>query len=268
MKQTDVGTSDVQPPEITGHDTRTDMLRRAVRKTVPLRKAFVQAPRGSAVRHGPLKTFANNGDVRGLRAYLMTVAACSKDNEDGWTTTLDSAVWARMFDTHLGANPQSARTAAWRTLRRLEERKLLTCRRPRGSSMISATLLREDGGGTPYTRPDGRSLEDRFVSLPIAFWKRGFDEKVDAPALAMLLAVAQDKPWSRFPADKAPEWYGWSPDTTQRGLQKLLSLGLVERKEAYDKAPLSPTGFTLVYEYRLIRWMRASRGKNPSVGAA
>ncbi|MGW2932634.1 hypothetical protein ACWDA7_12390 [Streptomyces sp. NPDC001156] len=263
MKQMTPMTSDVQPPEVTGHETRMEMFHRAGRKAVPLRKTFIQALRGTDSRHGPLKEFVNNGDLRGLRAYLMVVGACSKANEDGWTTTHDSMVWARLFDTHINVTAQSARTAAWRTLQRLEDRGLLICDRPRGSTRISVTLLREDGQGAPYTRPDGTKAEDRWVNLPIAFWKRQFDEQIEVPGLAMLLAVAAGKAWSRFPAERSPEWYGWSPDTTERGLRKLIDLGLADRREAYVKAPLSPSGHTLVYEYNLKKWMRPARGKKP-----
>ncbi|MEU6602945.1 hypothetical protein [Streptomyces flaveolus] len=42
----------------------------------------------------------------------------------------------------------------------------------------------------------------------------------------------------------APDWYGWSADTHERGLKKLLDLGLVERRERYEKAPLYPMGVT------------------------
>ena len=59
------------------------------------------------------------------------------------------------------------------------------------------------------------------------------------PGLAMLLTVAMEKPWSSFPAERMPEWYGWSPDTTERGLRDLVDLGLCERRKAYRRTPLS-----------------------------
>ncbi|MGW2725382.1 hypothetical protein [Streptomyces sp. NPDC001492] len=262
MKSTATVAADVQPPKITGRETRAAMLKRAVRRHVPLRKAFIQAPPGSASRHGPLKEFVTNGDLRGLRAFLMVVACCSAPNDDGWTTTHDSAVWARLLDTDVAATDQAARTAAWRTLRRLEGRGLIRCTRKRGSTKISVTLLREDGTGKDYTRPDGSTEADRFINIPTAFWLKGYDEQLDVPGLAMFLTIAREKPWSAFPADPAPQWYGWSPDTHQRGLQKLLDLGLAERRATYRKAPLSPTGSALVYQYRLAASMRPRRKKS------
>lgn len=200
------------------------------------------------------------GDLRGLRAYLIVVAACS-NGERGWSTEHDSAVWARLMDIHLHATDQAARTGAWRTLRRLEEHRLISCRRSRGSTKIAVILLREDGSGAPYHRPMGETEAERFLQIPRAFWTKGYDERIDIPGLALLLTVAREKPWSAFPSERAPEWYGWSADTHSRGLHKLLTLRLVDRREKYSKAPLSPTGFTMTHEYRLISWMRPHKSK-------
>ncbi|MFJ7249780.1 hypothetical protein ACIQWA_34800 [Kitasatospora sp. NPDC098652] len=261
MKKTTSPTPTVQPPEVTEQETRTALLTRAKRKAAPYRKTFVQAHRGGESRHGPLKHFVNNRDLRGAKAYLIIVAACSRENADGWTTTLDSMVWARLIDTTQTATGQSARTAAWRTLQRLQKMKLIKCSRPHGSTKISVTLLREDGSGLEYTRPDGKVEADRFLQIPITFWTKGYDTKIDLPALALFLVIAREKPWSPFPAEPAPERYGWSADTHLRGLQKLLALGLVERRETYLTTPLSPTGRTLVYQYRLASAMRVRKQK-------
>jgi len=258
----------VERPEITGEATRAALLDRAIRSTVPLRRVFVQRPPGSDPRHGPLKDFVANGDQRGARAYLITVAANSQQNSDGWTTELDSLVWARLFDAHLYTDTdQGARTAAWRTLQRLKERKLVELTRARGSRKISVTLLREDASEDPYTRP-GVANKDAYLRLPVAFWKKGLDGQVGLPGLAMLLAVAAEKPWHAFPAERMEDWYGWSPDTTLRGLKKLLALGLVERREVFKSAPLTPTGSTSFYQYRLVRWMRPKAQARPDASAA
>jgi hypothetical protein len=252
-----------QQPKPTGDETRVHLLERAHRPTVPIRKTFVQKPPGANPRHGPLSSFVRGGDLRGLRAYLITIAATSAENDDGWTTEFDSAVWGRLFDAHLYASDQAARTAAARILDRLEQRNLIRCSRKRGSRKIAVTLLREDASGAPYTRPNGKTSVDRFLRLPRAFWTRGFDSKIDFPGLVMLLAVAAEKPWSSFPAEKMDEWYGWSSDTTLRGFQKLMELQLVERRKSYKKAPLSPSGSTVVYQYQLPRWMRPKAQPRP-----
>ncbi|MFE2049708.1 hypothetical protein ACFXAS_14495 [Streptomyces sp. NPDC059459] len=260
MTTTSPAKRDMHLPPVTGRDARIAILERSVRATVPLRKTFVQANAGKGSRHGPLRKFVTSGDLRGLKAYLLIVAACS-DGSKGWSTTHDSAVWARLMDIDTSATPAAARTGAWRTLQRLQKHKLITCTRPRGSTMITATLLREDGSGEPYDRPTGKTAEDRFLQIPQAFWKKGFDEQIDIPGLAMLLVIAREKPWSPFPAERAPEWYGWSADTHLRGLNKLIELDLAERRETYTKAPLSPSGLTMTYQYNLKPIMRPRKPK-------
>ncbi|MGW7674392.1 hypothetical protein ACWGJX_46320 [Streptomyces sp. NPDC054775] len=253
MKTTSPAERDMQAVKATGRDTRAEILRRSIRANVPLRKTFVQAPRGATSRHGPLRDFVTGRDLRGLKAYLLIVAACS-NGTDGWSTRHDSAVWARMMDIDQTATEQAARTGAWRALRRLQDRKLITCTRT--GTMITVTLLREDGTGAPYDRPMGQSPEDLYLQIPATFWTKGYDEKVDLPALALLLVVLREKIWSKFPAEKAPDWYGWSPDTHERGLKTLLELGLVERREQFTKAPLAPAGVTMAYQYQRTTLMR------------
>lgn len=262
----------IERPVATGRDARVDLLARAVRPTVPLRKTFVQALPGGESRRGPLQTFVSNGDLRGLRAYLIVAAATSASNEDGWATTLDSLVWARLLDAEDTATPAGARTAAWRTLGRLQDRKLIRrARSPRSNRDIAVTLLREDGSGGPYTHPaDGAANNpaDWYFRLPISFWTKGFDAELTMPGLAMLLTVAREKPWSAFPAERMPEWYGWSADTTERGLRELVDLGLAERRVAYRRTPLSPVGYTITNQYRLKAWLRPKAGVRPGKAAS
>ncbi|MGW2838342.1 hypothetical protein ACWCWD_11160 [Streptomyces sp. NPDC001493] len=248
---------------MTGHETRTALLKRAVRSSVPLRKVFVQAPADRESRHGPLKDFVTGRDLRGLRAYLMIVAACSnEDSERGWSTTHDSAVWARLMDIQETASDQAARTGAWRVLRRLQERRLIACTRE--GTRITATLLREDASGRAYHRPLGESEEERFLQIPTSFWTRGYDGEIHLPGLALLLTVAREKPWSSFPAEKALTWYGWSADTHERGLRELLALDLAERRAHYRKEPLLPNGFTMSYQYNLNPIVRPRRTSSPT----
>jgi hypothetical protein len=87
-----------------------------------------------------------------------------------------------------------------------------------------------------------------YLQVPVAFWGKGYDEKVGIPGLAMMLAIAQNAPGLHFPAEWMP--YGWSADTTLRGLKTLLDLGLVQRRERYKRAELTALGSTMFYEYR------------------
>src|SRR5687767_802468 len=107
-------------------ETRGALLKRSKRSAAPIRKIFVQRPKGEAVRHGVLRTFVNNGDYRGLKAYLFLVAINSNgdDPDVGWSTTLPLSIWARAFDT-IEEVPSSATTAVTKTLTRLVDRQLI-----------------------------------------------------------------------------------------------------------------------------------------------
>ncbi|WP_341717683.1 hypothetical protein QQG74_28235 [Micromonospora sp. FIMYZ51] len=267
-KQTTRGSLSAKPLDVTGGETRAELIKRAKRSAVPLRRAFVQLAQDKPMRHGVLASFVQKGDLRALRAYLMVLAASSGQDERGKTTELDSLVWGRLFDAdQYTADDAGTRTAAWRTLIRLQKKQLISCARTPGSRKIKVTLLREDGSGQPYTRP-GLNNNDAYLQIPTAFWLRGFDGKVSMPGLAMLLAICNERNWAAFPAERMPEdrWYGWSADTTERGLKELLKLGLIERRERYKRAPLTPAGSTMFYQYRPTRVMRAA--SKPRAAAA
>ncbi|MFI6063583.1 hypothetical protein ACIBB8_37675, partial [Streptomyces sp. NPDC051286] len=94
MKTTTPAKRDMQEMTATGRDTRTAVLTRSIRANVPLRKTFVQANKGAASRHGPLKDFVTGRDLRGLKAYLIIVAACS-NGDNGNPSGLPRSTRAR-----------------------------------------------------------------------------------------------------------------------------------------------------------------------------
>jgi hypothetical protein len=233
-------------------ETRAALLERSVRSFTPINKLFVQAPRGSESRHGPLSWFVRGRDLRALQAYLLIMGVNSSGaGEHGWSTTLPIKVWARAFDTTRHATDASAATAVSKVLTRLEKRHLIERGRRGRSREIRVTLLREDGTGEPYTRP-GKANGDRFLKLPHAFWTDGWYEKLDLPATAMLLVALHEKPGFELPTEFVPEWYGWSADTAERGFKTLRDLGLLQVYTRSKKAPLSPTGLTEVNQYYLL----------------
>jgi len=235
----------------TVQDTRVALLERSKRQFAPVNKVFVQAPAGNESRHGMLATFVTGRDLRGLQAMLLLLGIISSGaGEDGWSTTLPIKVWARAFGTTLTATGQSATTAVSKTLTRLEDRKLIERTRRGRERNIRVTLLREDGSGSPYTRPAAGN-RDRFLQLPHTFWLNGWHDRLDLPATAMLLVALHEKSGFELPTEKVPEWYGWSADTTERGLRTLIELGVLTKTERVKKAPLSPTGLTRVNQYTL-----------------
>lgn len=235
----------------TEDETRAALLARSRREFTPINKLFVQAAPGSPSRPGPLSTFVRNRDLRGLRAYLLVLGITSSgDSQDGWSTTLPIGVWARAFGTTRDATPASAATAVSKLLTRLEQRHLIARERRGRERKIRVTLLREDSSGHAYTRP-GKGNTDRFLRLPHGFWRDGWYERLDLPATAMLLVALHEKYNFELPAERVPDWYGWSADTAERGLATLEQLGLLTHTTRLKKAPLSPTGLTKVNRYLL-----------------
>lgn len=242
-------TCDEEPA--TEDDTRTHLLVRSKRPFAPIYKGFVQNPDKKAPnRAGPLAQFIRNGDLRGLRALLFLHAIISSgEGDNGWSTTLPLAVWARAFDTTKTADRRSASTAATKVLSRLAARDLITRQRSGRARTVTVTLLRPDGSGQTYTRPDGTS--DRFLKLNNCFWTDGWHERLDLPATGMLLVALHEKPGFELPTERMPDWYGFSADTAERGLKTLQDLGLLHVHKRIKKAPLSPTGATQVNGYTL-----------------
>lgn len=252
----------------TEDQTRAHLLYRSNRTYAPLPSYFVQNPnRKLKDRSAPLGEFVKNGDLRGLRAFLFLHAIISSgEGDNGWSTTLPLAVWARVFDTTKTASNRSSSTAATKVLTRLVNRKLIDRARTGRARTITVTLLRPDGSGLPYSRPDGKV--DKFIKLSNKFWTDGWFDKLDMPATAMLLVALHEKPGFELPAEHVPAWYGWSADTAERGLRTLVKEGLLEVRKRIKTAPLSPTGVTEVNVYTLVGVLTPERAKTPSIKKA
>jgi hypothetical protein len=240
--------------------TREALLNRATRKATPIRRSFVQAPRGSDSRAGPLAGFVRRGDHRGLLTYLLALAVTSSSNEDGWATTRDGLVWARALGMTSTTNTSvAARAAAWKTFGRLEGQGLVRRARGEKKTQIKVTLLREDGSGQDYTHP---GQEGHYFQLPHRFWTEEYFDTLGLPATAMLLVLLTGRGKQKLPQERMPSWYGWSADTAERGMKQLRQVGLVEVSAFKRPEPLAPRGWTAVNEYQLSPEFRALAGAN------
>ena len=237
-------------------ETREELLKRTNRNATPLRKAFVQAPKGAKVREGPLAAFVKGRDRRGLLTYLFTLALTSSANEDGWASRRDSLVWARAIGFTEHAAENTARTSVWKAFGRLQERKLLMRGREgkKGRSpVITTTLLREDGSGEPYTRPGINGDRSPYLQLPHRFWLDEHADTLDLPGLAMLLVLlaGPSKGVKGLRLERMQDWYGFSADTAARGIKELERSKLVTVSKERIKAPLAPLGWSEVNVYHV-----------------
>lgn len=233
------------PPIVTHEQTVGDLLAQSGRGMLPLRKQFVQQPRGSATRPGPLSGFVHDHDERALDLYLFVHALASSDP---WTCTYPSETWARVLDLSSTCESSSARAGVSKALRRLRDRELITRARDKRRAVVG--LLREDGSGDPYTRPV-TAADGTWLNLPYAYWREGHHKTLGLPGKAMLLvALSLPEPFV-LPQERMPEWYGISADTAGRGLKELRQLQVLSTRTEYLVDHRSPTGYREVQHLTL-----------------
>jgi len=254
QQQNDPGNGSQAPPA-TAADTRAFLIERSGRSFAPVPKTFIQNPDPTARpdRRAPLADFVRRGDKRGLLALLMLHTIISSgDHDDGWSATLHLKVWARALDTVATAAGSSATSAATKILSRLVDRHLIERRRTGRERKVTVTLLSADGTGQPYTRPTGATQADRFIRLNHQFWTENWAQTLTLPAIAMLLVALHEKPGFTLPTEHMPGWYGWSPDTAERGLRVLEEQGLVHIGKQIYTDPISPSGVSSKNVYTVL----------------
>jgi hypothetical protein len=113
-----------------------------------------------------------------------------------WNCRLASQVWVGALGLNDDAEIASARTAVSKTMRRLEDRKLII--RQRSSRLSDVILLKEDGSGDPYERPKSNRIDDRYFQLPHAYWLEGHYRSLRLPAKVMLLIACRCRTAFRY----------------------------------------------------------------------
>jgi hypothetical protein len=234
------------PAPLKRHERIELLLQLTGRKIVPIRNAFVQQGQGRSTTPGPLAKFLTGHDDRGLEAYLLVHAMASAPP---WNCVLPSEAWVSALGLADGAAMDSARTAVSKTMRRLEARNLITRQRSRRQSDV--ILLKEDGSGDPYERPDANGVDDHWFQLPHAYWLEGHYTSLSLPAKVMLLIALSSKDGFPLPYNKAHPWYGVSEDSAEEGMRELRNKELLSVDRRWMKAARSKTGWTEQYLYTL-----------------
>lgn len=253
-------------PKASMLETRAALLKGTRRKATPVRKAFVQAPRGAARRQGPLAAFVTGRDRRGLLAYLFSLALTSSDNGEAWRTSRDSLVWARAIGFAEHTSENAARSSVWKAFGRLEERNLVKrgrLGRKGQSPTITVELLREDGSQNPYTRPGKDGDTSAYFNLPHSFWLEGYADRLSLPGVAMLLVLlaGPSAGVKGLRMERMQEWYGFSADTTLRGVKELEQEGILTVSKQRITAPLAPHGWSEVNVYHVNSAFKRLGGK-------
>jgi hypothetical protein len=235
-------------PTASAHETLDALVERSGRSFIPFRRQFVQR-KDDANRSvpGPLAEFVRANDRFGLLLYLLLMTCASGGDFD---VSLHTAIWARALGV---ADPMSltARTRVSKGWHRLVARQLVDRGRRRRTSLL--TPLCEDGGGDPYTRP-----KSHFIKVSHGLWTEGppstddrWYEVLTLPELAVLFIALMNADDFALPAERAPEYYGVSADTFERGVRGLRKHGLIEVRRSRKAAPLAPEGYTIENRYTL-----------------
>lgn len=240
-------------PEVTPADARVAILGQAPRGYTPVRHVAVQLFEGDGTSGSRASTVAlllRERKHRSLVLYLLLLAAWTRleNNEepyisDGWVRALTSS--------HKGALTWSGTTLS-RTWGDMERRGLIT--RERQNRLVRVTPRREDGRAD-YTKPvGGNEFEERYFTLPDAFWHDEWFGRLGLPALVVLLIIAKEtnaKSEIHLTVKQFEDWYGVSKRSASTGLSQLVDEGLVRQRVERVKAPLSKTGWTSHMYYSL-----------------
>jgi hypothetical protein len=231
-------------PQSTQADAVAELLLKSKRiRAVPLRRTFLQRRGSEGVRPGLLHHIVRSHGVHVLDLYLLVhlVAAGAP-----YMVMLEAGGWARA----LGLNGPSGRATVSRSWKRLEDLHLI--HRSRSARRAAVTLLREDGSGEAYARPSGAAqLSERYLNIPLAYWRDGWYSTLSLPAKTMLLIALSLPDGFSLPVEKASLWYGISGDTAQRGFNELDTSELLEHEDHYKKASLTTQGWALDRRYTL-----------------
>jgi hypothetical protein len=210
---------------------------------LPIRELFLQR-RGTPPVPGPLAEIVRGRHHHALDQYLLVLAATARPphqlhvNPDFWALLL------RRPDQSL----RNARLAVYRSFDTLEELGLVW-----GESHLGAPrfqLLNEGGTGERYIHP--AKVEDRYFTLPHAYWTRGLDRQLELPGKVVLLLARSLRRYFTLPLANAMPWYGISADTLSRGMDELVKARLVRYQKADVAARDAPRGTAVRKTYTLV----------------
>ena len=233
------------------------MLDATNRRTVPIRRAFLQTPKqaGNAPRNGPLSRLVR--DPAALDAYLLIHAMASAS--EPYDTWYPVPTWAQVCGLTEYAELPAARSRWAKIVTRLEREQLIA--RSRSGNRMAYLLRHESGSGGPYTRPIAAE-HGHWFSLPHVYWLHEFDRQLSTPEKVMLLISLDQQDDFRLPADRAPAWYGISESTARRGFHGLAERGILDVRSTMEPEAKSPTGWKETLYYTATGdWSREARTK-------
>ena len=226
---------------------------------MPLSRSFLQ-PRVVGGGPGPLSWFVSARRRRALGLYLLVHALASTEPYD---VVLPSRVWGAAVGLSDSASSRVFVSSSWSWL---EQCRLI--RTNRDGRLRRIWLLDDSGSGDLYSHSsDANEKRLDYFKLPYAFWLERWDERLDLPALAVLLIALSLPRTFSLPQERGGAWYGLSRDTIRRGVSTLRRYELLGMRVTYVATTSSPTGATEQRRYTLdgafSRQHRRARRKPP-----
>lgn len=219
--------------EPTEHDLLVANLEAARRGWFPLRKTFVQRPKGSepqenrpSARASVLSDLVRGRQSRALDLILLLHAL--QPVLDG--TPLPLATWAALLSAH---NPCDSAGAS-RAINTLARMKLVE----RGGTTHQPDLRLRLEDGTDQEWAKAGSVTEAgpgYFVVPHEYWTAGLYKKLTMPGKAMLLLTLSETqdpktPSFRMAYERAAEWYGVSERTAERGFKELADAHVLLKK--------------------------------------
>lgn len=212
------------------------------RSFVPIARGFLQrrTPGGGP---GPLAWFVRSHRGSALRLYLLAHALASAPPYD---IALPARTWAAALGLPARA---SSRVSVSSSIGWLEQHRLLRSRRD--GRLRRIWLLDETGSGDDYQHGGEATRQADYFKLPYHFWFEGWSERLELPAIVVLLIGLSLRQPFKLPYDRGAEWYGISRDTIRRGLHQLRTHELLTVRSAWRATSRSPTGAAEERRYTL-----------------
>jgi hypothetical protein len=229
---------DEQP--MTPADARANLLGKALRGYLPLRKEFVQRPNTEASRPSLLGEMVKCRQETALRLLLLVLALEPADS-----LRMSTKRWAQMVSSNGRACTTNMLSAAVKVL---TDRGLVE--RVGTGRIFGLKPLREDGSGATYLRPgsDGDTGKGYFV-VPHELWTTGLVDDLKLAGLAVFLISLHDthqKSSFQVAYQQFPDWYGISERTAERGFKELSDQGILLKQDQFVGDPFSLLGLRRV----------------------
>lgn len=221
------------------------MLEGTKRAFVPIRRGFIQKPRGTEGSRGASLALLSR-DSYALDAYLLIHALAS--SSEPYIAAYPAATWVQLVRLDEAATFEAGKSRWSKVVTKLVSLHLIE--RERKGNEMQYRLLHEAGTGNEYTRPK-RAGDGHWLRLPYSYWLNDFDATLTHPEKLMLLIALDQADDFALPFNQSANWYGVSESTARRGLRGLEGRDLLTKTSSFVPSPHSPSGWAEEFRYTL-----------------